>query len=207
MLVKFKKIFQDGGENRQKYTVPPLVFQFFKFIYKLDHAVSQQGPDYEFQEGEEHIELPDIDLQKAFYQVQELLSLIQTSYPELCLRLFMQAAQVINNIRNNGPLEELSYDFISTALLVYQDELSDSEQKMAAIKLITATIASLTHFDNENYDTLSTNAAQYCYKLLKKKTSPRPSPSGSACSPTRATPTPSNSPRASRRTSRSSRYA
>jgi hypothetical protein len=39
---------------------------------------------------------------------------------------------------------------------------------MAAIKLITATIASLTNFDNENYDTLSTNAAQYCYKLLKK---------------------------------------
>jgi vacuolar protein sorting-associated protein 35 len=62
MLLKFKKIFSEGGEKRQKYTVPPLVFQFFKFIYKLDHAVSQQDPEYEFGEGEEAVEMPDVDL-------------------------------------------------------------------------------------------------------------------------------------------------
>jgi hypothetical protein len=33
-------------------------------------------------------------------------------------------------------LDETAYDFISTSLLVYQDELSDSDEKLRAIKLI-----------------------------------------------------------------------
>jgi hypothetical protein len=121
-----------------------------------------------YSEFAEQPPLPSIDLQKVFYQVNELLGLIQAPYPEVSLRLYLQASQVINNIQNNATLEELSYDFISTALIVYQDELSDSEEKMAAINLIVATISHLSHFDRDNYDTLSSNAAQYCHKLLKK---------------------------------------
>jgi len=41
--------------------------------------------------------------------------------------------------------------------MIYQDELSDTDQKMAAIKLIIATISHLKNFSPENYDTLSTN--------------------------------------------------
>jgi len=67
------------------------------------------------------------------------------------LRLYLQSSQAINNIRNNSNLIELSYDFISTALVLYQDELSDSDQKKAAIKLITATISQMTHFDADKH--------------------------------------------------------
>ena len=65
-------------------------------------------------------------------------------------------------------MEDLAYDFVSTSLIVYQDELSDSDEKLSAIKLIVATISHLQCFDNDNYDTLATNAAQYCNKLLRK---------------------------------------
>ncbi len=106
-------------------------------------------------------------MQKVFYLIGELLGLIY-QYPELCLRLYLQSSQTINNISNNSNLIETSYDFISQALVLYQDELSDSDQKKAAIKLITSTISHMTHFDAENFDTLSTNAAQYCQKLLKR---------------------------------------
>ena len=100
--------------------------------------------------------------------VNELVTKIQTSYPETALRLYLQSSQVINNVQHNSDLEEISYDFISTALIVYQDEIADSDQKLAAIKLITSTISHLTHFGPDNYDTLSTNAAQYCHKMLKR---------------------------------------
>jgi len=76
----------------------------------------------------------------------------------------MQASQVINNLLNNSPLEELSYEFVTQALVIYQDELSDSDQKMNAIKLIVATLSHFNknHLSAENYDTLTTNANQYC---------------------------------------------
>jgi vacuolar protein sorting-associated protein 35 len=114
------------------------------------------------------IPMPSIDISKVFFQINELLQIIQSSYPEVTLRLYLQAAQVVNNIHHNANLDEQSYDFISQALLIYQDELSDSDQKMAAIKLIVATISHLKHFSPENYDTLATNTQQYCQKLLKK---------------------------------------
>ncbi len=59
-----------------KYTVPPLIFQIFKFIYKLDTAISQSNPDYEFYEEEVKLEMPDVDLNKVFYQINELLGKI-----------------------------------------------------------------------------------------------------------------------------------
>jgi hypothetical protein len=62
---------------------------------------------------------------------------------------------------NNVELEDLAYDFISTSLLVYQDELSDSDEKLRGIKLIVSTISHLECFDADNYDTLASNAAQY----------------------------------------------
>ncbi len=140
-----------------KYTIPTLVFQLFKYIYRLDKALSAE---YDNQNG--------VDMQKLFYQINELLAMIQSAHPEVCLRLYLQTAQVINNIEHNENLDELSYDFVSTALIVYQDELADTNEKLAAIKLITATISHLDHFDPESYDSLSTNASQYCHKLLKK---------------------------------------
>lgn len=112
--------------------------------------------------------MPSITIQKVFYQINELLGLITSAYPDVTLRLFCQATQVIDRIQNNYDLEDLAYDFISTSLIVYQDELSDSEEKLIAIKLIVATISHLQCFDSDSYDTLATNAAQYCNKLLKK---------------------------------------
>lgn len=65
-------------------------------------------------------------------------------------------------------LEELAYDFCSQALLIYQEELADSDSKFAALNLIVTTLYNLNCFGNENYDTLITNSVSYCKRLLKK---------------------------------------
>jgi vacuolar protein sorting-associated protein 35 len=65
-------------------------------------------------------------------------------------------------------LEELAYDFCSNSLLIYEEELSDSEAKFQAINLIVSTIFNLGCFGPENFDTLITNSVSYCSKLLKK---------------------------------------
>jgi vacuolar protein sorting-associated protein 35 len=169
LLQRMKKELVQGGIKRMKYTIPSFVFNLFKFIYLLDDLVTKNkekdNPRTEFSEEEEEEkgpvpELPSITIQKVFYQINELLGLITSDYPEITLRLFCQAAQVIDNITNNIDLEDLAYDFISTSLLVYQDELADSEEKLRAIKLIVGTISHLQCFDPDNYDTLASDAAQ-----------------------------------------------
>ncbi len=106
--------------------------------------------------------LPSVTIQKVFSQINELLQEITTPYPDITLRLYCQAAQVIDRVYNKeDQLEEFAYDFISDSLTVFQDELSDSDEKLKAIKLIVGTISHLDCFDLQNYETLSDNAAQY----------------------------------------------
>lgn len=94
--------------------------------------------------------------------------MIKGQYPELSLRLYLQGAEAINRLPNFHDLEELAYDFCSNSLLIYEEELSDSEAKFSAINLIVATVYTLGCFGHENIDTLVTNSVSYCSKLLKK---------------------------------------
>lgn len=84
------------------------------------------------------------------------------------MKLNLQAAQAINRLGDNGPLEENAYEFCSAALLIYQDDISDSEEKQRAINLICATIYNLNCFTQENLDTLLANCMSSCAQLLKK---------------------------------------
>ena len=53
-------------------------------------------------------------------------------------------------------------------MLIYQDDISDSEEKQRAINLICATIYNLNCFTQENLDTLLANCMSSCAQLLKK---------------------------------------
>ena len=86
----------------------------------------------------------------------------------MALRLYLQAAEGINRIPNYQELEELAYEFCSQALLISQEELSDSEAKSQSIYIIVGTLYNLTCFGTENNDTLVSNSIQFCLKLLKK---------------------------------------
>lgn len=114
------------------------------------------------------MKLPKADQHKIYKCVGELVGLIKSQYPDLALRLYLQAAEAINRIPNYHELEEEAYDFCTNSLLIYEEELSDSEAKFAAINLIVSTTFGLTCFGQENYDTLVTNTVSYCSKLLKK---------------------------------------
>lgn len=114
------------------------------------------------------MKLQKVDHNKLFKLVNELIEGIKAQYPEISLRLYLQATQAINLIPTFADLEELAYEFCSQALIIYQEEISDSDAKQSAINLIVSTIYNLTCFGNDNFDTLVTNSVSYCSKLLKK---------------------------------------
>lgn len=106
--------------------------------------------------------LQKCDQIKLFKLIHELIEKIQSHKPEVAMKLALQAASAINRTTQYGQLEELAYEFCSQALLIFQDDIGDAEQKAFAINLICATIFNLNCFSQENLDTLLANCMSSC---------------------------------------------
>lgn len=98
----------------------------------------------------------------------EIINALQSQYPEQALRLNLQAAQAINNLSQVTELEDQAYEFMSQAYIIFEEEVTESEAKVAALNLIVSTLYTLTCFGSDNFETLSANAVSYSNKLLKK---------------------------------------
>lgn len=148
MLTIFKEKFASGGSKRQIYTYPALIFAFIKFSSRL---------------GESEVKLGTVV--NILYTLVQKISKIN---PELGYKLSLQCASCINVFDIEKEFEEVAYEFCSNALVSFQDDLQDFDIKFSAIKIIAATYASLTCFDQENSFTLYANCAQFASKTLRK---------------------------------------
>jgi len=82
----------------------------------------------------------------------------------VALRLHLQAAQAADACG----LEQIAYEFVTQAFILFEDEISDSKAQASAIAIAVGTLRSMTGLSAENYETLATKATQYSAKLLKK---------------------------------------
>jgi vacuolar protein sorting-associated protein 35 len=98
--------------------------------------------------------------------IHQLITILyhKVEAPDLCLRLFILAAQVADDCR----LEELSYEFFVQTFVVYEESISESRSQLQAITGIISALQSSRVFGTDNYDTLVTKAALHGSKLLKK---------------------------------------
>lgn len=76
--------------------------------------------------------------------------------------------QAVNNISSVSELEDLAYEFMTQAFVIFEEEITETEIKVSALNLIVSTLYTLTCFGAENFDTLIANAVGYSGKLLKK---------------------------------------
>lgn len=155
ILTTARKHFGNGGEQRIKWTLPPLVFAAFRlaFIYR-----DQQEQDEKW----------DKKCQKIFqFCHQTICALSKAEYSELSLRLFLQGALAADQQRFTNA-ETVAYEFMSQAFAIYEDEISDSKAQLAAITLIIGTFERASCFTEENHEPLRTQCALAASKLLKK---------------------------------------
>jgi hypothetical protein len=131
LLMKLKRVFVKGGTKRMKYTIPALIFSLLKLSIELLNRTSAPELEDEGKENDDEpqVKLPKVDQNKIFKVIHELIQLIQSYYPDLSLRLYLQATETINRNPNWQELEELAYEFVSQSMIIYQEELSDSEAK------------------------------------------------------------------------------
>lgn len=96
-----------------------------------------------------------------------ITALMKAELAELPLRLFLQGAIAIGEIRFDN-FEMVAYEFMSQAFSIYEDEISDSKAQLAAITLIIATFEQMSCFSEENAEPVRNQCALYASKLLRK---------------------------------------
>lgn len=105
-------------------------------------------------------------LASLFKFIHQVISILyhKVEASEICLRLFLLAAQVADECG----LEELTYEFFVQAFVIYEESISESRAQLQAIAGIISALQSSRVFGTDNYDTLITKAALHGSKLLKK---------------------------------------
>jgi len=148
---------------------------------KMEKAIAQQKADYEaavaadpdtppppappaLPEVPEAPAAPAVSCRKVFQFLHEIITAMATTYPELSLNLFLQAAISADKVG----FKPIAYEFMSQAFILYEDELKDSKAQLKALITMVGTLLSCANFETDDYDTLSTKITQYSAKLLKK---------------------------------------
>lgn len=112
----------------------------------------------------------EVTFKKLFETSKELIDSITSSYPESALKLYLQLILCINEVdATEKAFNEFTYELASSALMIFQDEISDANLKMEIIHIIIGTFTRISCVDPDNYDTLVSNTTQYSSKLLKKQ--------------------------------------
>ena len=65
-------------------------------------------------------------------------------------------------------LGAISYEFVSQAFILYEDELPDSKAQVKALRSMVGTLLAAENCDAADYDALAAKATQYAAKLFRK---------------------------------------
>ena len=106
----------------------------------------------------------EVGVHKLLAFVATMVQAVAPLAPTLALRLYLQCALAADAAGEEGD----AYEFVAQAFIVYEEEISDSRQQVAAIVSCIATLSHMGRLGEEQYETLATKATQYSNKLLKK---------------------------------------
>ncbi|KAJ5076025.1 vacuolar sorting protein [Anaeramoeba ignava] len=141
--------FGTGGERRVQFTVYPLIFVALKLSF-LIHSHQKKK-----------IEVP-FTAKKVFQFVHKILSSLKAILPEITLRLFLQAAQASSKCG----FEAITYEFMTQAILAYEEFIVVTNQQYYIISLIISTLQTIRSFGEDNFSSLSNQCGGYSSKLM-----------------------------------------
>lgn len=158
IFVIARKNFTNGGPQRIKFTLTPLVFAALNLSRRVHERERQAASDPE-------VSSPQFSSRKVFHFVIEVVTAMALSYPEQSLNLFLQSAQAADECGFNA----IAYEFVKEALLLYESDVSENKAQVRALTAVVGTLLQCKHFPTEDYETLITKVAQYANKLLQKQ--------------------------------------
>jgi len=148
-----RRHFGMGGPLRIKKTLPPLIFRFLMLAQRI-HAMEEAGETGHQVSLDKLLRKFIMDTTNALASVDQLLA----------LRMHLMCALTADKCGK----DDVAYDMVSQAFVLYEDEISDSKQQVELVTVFTGTLRSLTRCTAETYDNLVSKATLYGAKLLKK---------------------------------------
>ena len=158
MYVAASKHFQDGGVQRIKHTMPPLVFGSLKLARKVrDREVAAaENSD---------IEPPQYSTRKVFHFVLQITRAISAANEcDMALKLFLIAA----NAADECCFPQIAYELFKDAPILFETEIETEKAKVRALIDMIGTLLNCTNFTAEDYDIITTKLCLYSAKRLKR---------------------------------------
>ncbi|CAL8082778.1 unnamed protein product [Calicophoron daubneyi] len=156
LLVKAQQRLAQAGTAVIRFNFPVLVFEGLQLVETYAEL------------GSNGMENWDANVQKVVEFIHRCITLlVAADAPELALRLFLKAALMIDKVPFNKR-ESMTYEFVSQALTLYEEGVSEARAQIDAISLITSTLCQMRCFGQENRNTLRTQCARAAAHLLRK---------------------------------------
>jgi len=165
ILTAARGFFGQGGPKRLAHTLAPVAYKALQLVPRIRdrEARAQAGED---------VPAPQASVKKVFQFVHKTNTAFKDANPDACLQLWLQAAVAADAADklygSEGTFEGICYELITQALLVFEEEVSDTASQFACIQRIIGTVMSITCLDEENFDTVAQKMTQYSARLLKK---------------------------------------
>lgn len=164
LLLVAKSRFIEGGPRRLRILLPPLIISACRL---LPSVIERQ------QRAEQRIEeaTPPVNGGKKICQLlhSTCLELVQID-AEVALRMWLMGAMAADNAsRTVGGYEAICHEFLSQALVCFEEEITESKRQFAAlIEMVGCLSGFIRGLDRESFDSIAAKITQHGAKLLKK---------------------------------------
>lgn len=151
-LVTVRNLIAEGGEQRLKINLPPILFRAIQLIDRNMEREQKEDPEQK------------VKTKKILQFIHKGLSVLSPLDPNMSIRLYLQASLM----SDRHGFEPITYEFLTQAFVVYEEEMANSKDLSSAVAVIVGTVERLRGLTEENYDAVSTQATQHSARLLKK---------------------------------------
>mmetsp|Transcript_35478 Transcript_35478/g.98028 ORF Transcript_35478/g.98028 Transcript_35478/m.98028 type:complete len:837 (-) Transcript_35478:101-2611(-) len=167
MLSAMRNFFGSGGPNRMCYTLPTVCYAGLGLIPKI-----RERERWRAQRAAEGVDvrMPQLTLKKVFQFIHKTNTPLVQVAPDEALRLWLVAAAAADGADRVSPgsFEAICNEFMTQAMICFEEELSDTARQFQGIFLMVGTMSSITCLEAEHHDAISSKIAQYSARLLKK---------------------------------------
>jgi vacuolar protein sorting-associated protein 35 len=165
ILTTLRQYFGQGGPNRMFHTLPPAIYTALGLISKLIKDAKQRQ-----ELGDEAPPAPAVSVKKVFQFIHKTTTVLVTVAPEIALQLWLAAAVMGDAVDKESPgsFEGICYEFLTQALICFEEEISESSKQYQGIFQLIGTLTNITCLEEENFETISTKVVQHSSRLLKK---------------------------------------
>jgi vacuolar protein sorting-associated protein 35 len=158
MYVAASKHFQDGGVQRIKHTMPPLVFGSLRLARKVrdrEAAAAAEGAE---------VEAPQYSTRKVFHFILQITRAISAAKEfDMALKLFLLAAKAADECC----FPQIAYELFKDAPILFETEIETEKSKVRALVDMIGTLLNCTNFTSDDYDIVTRKLCQYSGKRLK----------------------------------------